>query len=117
MGKPSLLSVLVRNLVENAIRYTPEQGKVDISIFENIGQNNHKITLQIADSGPGIPPQQREDVFKRFYRGEQSNSTEGTGLGLAMVERIAQIHRATIKLSESKYQGLQVDIAFHATTA
>jgi len=114
LGKPSLLSVLVRNLVENAIRYTPEHGKVDVSIVDNTDNGQHEIRLRIADSGPGIPAQERENVFKRFYRGESSNAVEGTGLGLAMVDRIVQIHRATISLSESKYQGLQVDVVFHA---
>lgn len=110
MGKPSLLSVLVRNLVENAIRYTPEKGTVAVSLYED----NHKVILQVADSGPGIPVHEREDVFKRFFRGEQSHHIEGTGLGLAMVDCIAQIHHATIELAESEYNGLQVKIAFQA---
>jgi len=113
MGKPSLLSVLVRNLVENAIRYTPEHGNVEVSILATTTQGQHNTQLQIVDSGPGIPASERENVFKRFYRGEQSNAVEGTGLGLAMVDRIAQIHRATITLSESKYRGLQVEVVFH----
>ena len=117
MGKSSLLSVLVRNLVENAIRYTPENGKVDISISEILGEDNQKVILQIADSGPGIPAQEREDVFKRFFRGAETSHIFGTGLGLAMVECIAQKHRASIKLGDSKYHGLQVDVAFHAIKA
>ncbi|MFV2056554.1 MAG: ATP-binding protein [Thiohalomonadales bacterium] len=108
LGKPPLLAVLVRNLVENAIRYTPENGKIDISIRHE----PLKIILQVADSGPGIPINERQNVFKRFYRGEKTGDTVGTGLGLSMVERIAQIHKATISLADSSYNGLQIEIAF-----
>lgn len=110
-GNPSMLGILIRNLVENAIRYTPEKGTVEISL---VGIND-TVRLRVADSGPGIPETEREKVFTRFYRGnehEGENKENGTGLGLAIVERISELHHARIELGESAFHGLQVDVIF-----
>ncbi len=108
-GKQVMLTILVRNLVENAIRYTPRNGQVEVSVFED----QQDIVLRVSDSGAGIPVDEREKIFKRFYRVLGSNAP-GSGLGLSIVQRITEIHRARIVLGESKYGGLQFDVHLHA---
>ena len=108
-GNKGALSILVRNLVDNAIRYTPPGGKVDI----NIERDEKNILLHVADSGPGIPEDEREQVFKRFYR-RLGTQAPGSGLGLSIVSRVAELHHATLTLEESTYKGLQVNIDFSA---
>jgi len=103
------IGVLIRNLVDNAIRYTPENGEVDVSIT----QTEDDIILTVADSGPGIPPDERELVFKRFYR-RLGNKAPGSGLGLSIVRRIASLHELDITLTESRLGGLQIDVRFSA---
>lgn len=110
-GNPGLLGILIRNLVENAIRYTPPQGKVEVSLV----RVDNTVRLRVADSGPGIPETERERVFERFYRSsehEGENKENGTGLGLAIVARICALQRARIALGESLFHGLQVDVSF-----
>ena len=107
IGNPDAMGILLRNLVDNAIRYTPEHGHVDIIVK----QQDDKMLLSVADSGPGIPPEDREQVFKRFYR-RLGTKAPGSGLGLSIVSRIIELHQATIALETSKYQGLQIDVAF-----
>lgn len=110
-GNSSMLGILIRNLVENAIRYTPEKGTVEVSL---VGVND-TVRLRVADSGPGIPETERGKVFTRFYRGnehEGENREKGTGLGLAIVDRISELHHARIELGESSFHGLRVDVFF-----
>lgn len=106
-GDPSALATLLANLLENAIRYTPGGGRIDIST----GMAADGPWLEVADTGPGIPPDQRERVFDRFYR--QVGATEsGTGLGLAIVKAIAERHKATVTLGDAPNNGLRVRLAF-----
>lgn len=107
-GKQGMLSILMRNLVENAIRYTPRAGRVAVSLF----QDGEDIVLRVADSGPGIPKEERDKIFKRFYRCLGTGTT-GSGLGLSIVQRIAEIHDARIELDESIYRGLRFDVRLH----
>jgi len=107
-GEPSMVGILIRNLVENAIRYTPEKGTVNVSI-ERVGES---CSMYIEDSGPGIPEDQFENVFKRFYRVNEEDN-KGTGLGLALVQRVAEIHKATIQFGKSSLGGLKVEVSFH----
>jgi two-component system, OmpR family, sensor histidine kinase QseC len=95
-GNPTMLGVLVRNLLDNALRHTPAGGKVSVSVR---GDGN-EIELVVADTGPGIPPALRDRVTERFYRlaGEAS---EGTGLGLSIVARIAEIHGAELHIGDA----------------
>ena len=106
-GESGMIGILIRNLVENAIRYTPAGGTVTVSITE---EDKHQHII-VEDSGPGIPVEEYEKVFKRFYRVSEGNQ-EGTGLGLAMVQRIIEIHRASIQFGKSRYGGLKVDVCF-----
>lgn len=106
-GHADALAILLRNLVDNAVRYTPEGGKVEISMV----RQTTCVLLRVADSGPGIPPDERDKVFKRFYRA-LGTEAPGSGLGLSIVQRIAELHRATLVLGVSAYNGLQVDVSF-----
>jgi len=107
-GYPAALEILGRNLIDNAIRYTPEGGRVDI----DINQDNEGTVLSVTDNGPGIPKNERENVFNRFYR--MNRETElGCGLGLSIAYRIAELHRAAIRLeSPPSEKGLQVVVIF-----
>lgn len=107
-GNEITLSILIRNLVDNAIRYTPNHGQVQVSIFE---ENDHYI-LRVTDTGPGIPRELHDRVFERFFRILGTN-TVGSGLGLAIVKQIATLHHAEIKLGHPEnHPGLQFDVIF-----
>jgi len=100
---------LVRNLADNAIRYTPEEGRIDLSM----SASPDGVTLCIQDSGPGIPPAERARVFDPFYR-VLGNGQIGSGLGLAIVQAIAQRIGAPIRLGfsdETRQSGLRVEVS------
>jgi signal transduction histidine kinase len=84
------LALLVRNLIDNAVRYTPSGGRVGVSVSAEDGQ----VVLQVADTGMGIPQRDLPRVFERFYRVDRARSREtgGTGLGLAIVRHVAENH-------------------------
>ena len=111
-GDPEALRVLLANLVDNAIRYTPAEGRVDVMVTRQDGRP----VLEVADSGPGIPEAERQRVFDRFYRGENQQAP-GTGLGMAIVKTIADHHRAEIRLDQSELVGLRVRVRFEAQAA
>lgn len=105
---PQLLSLLFRNLVDNAIKYSPANGRVQVTVK----RNSDTISLQIEDSGPGVPDDQRSQVFERFYRITNSE-VPGSGLGLAIVRRALELLGGTITLDKSReLGGLQVNIVF-----
>lgn len=93
IGNTSALRVLVRNLLDNAIRYSAEGGRVQVLVR----RNGRAAFLEIADSGPGLTDEQRERVFDRFYRG-LGTLQPGSGLGMSIVKRVAELHDATIQL-------------------
>lgn len=99
----ALIERVLENLLENAIKYTPNGGKVSLRISNN--ENN--IRLEVIDNGIGIPQEDIPRIFERFYRVEKSrsNSTEGTGLGLAIANRILQLHNSIINVSSKINQG------------
>ena len=108
---PDQLIVLLNNLVENALRYTPSGGVVDVVA----GRFNHRPALRVIDNGPGIEPADRERVFDRFYRGEQTavHDAGGSGLGLAIVRAIAERHDAEVSLhTPESGVGLEVRVLF-----
>lgn len=109
-GQAEWLRVLIRNLVDNAVRYTPEGGKVAVRI-ERLGDS---LKLAVSDSGPGIPPEERNAVFRRFHRLDQGGQP-GSGLGLAIVARIAELHGAQLCLDTSPMtKGLDIGVQFPA---
>ena len=93
-GNADALRTLVSNLVDNAIRYTPAGGRVDVTVAGEA----YDTTLTVRDSGPGIAQEDRDRVFDRFYRGRGAGDVRGSGLGLAIVKRIAERHRAEVVL-------------------
>lgn len=99
-GDAHHLRILLNNLVDNALRYTPRGGRVDVRLRAEM----HALTLEVADSGPGIAAAERERVFDRFYRGTSAHgidgATQGTGLGLSIVKEVANRHGATIELAD-----------------
>lgn len=107
---PQLFPLVIRNLIDNAIKYSPDHGYVQVRLF----RKNGGVHLWVDDSGLGIPPGERSRVFERFYRISGANEkTVGSGLGLAIVRRIAELLGATIELdSSSELDGLSVRIAF-----
>jgi two-component system OmpR family sensor kinase len=112
-GDSEALRTLVRNLVDNAVRYTPIGGTVDVSVQNSdAAGSTHGAVLQVIDTGPGIPPDERLRVFDRFYR-PPGTSPPGSGLGMAIVKAIADAHGATIVLdSDTKTHGLAVTVSF-----
>ncbi len=100
-GYESLLFRLVFNLAENAIKYTPNGGAVEIILEQRDGS----AVLQVKDNGPGIAAETQEHIFDRFYRGDPAREGSGTGLGLALVRSIAQLHHGSIDVSSTPGQG------------
>lgn len=108
LGNDITLGILIRNIVDNAIRYTPVGGNVKVIIAN---ERNHVI-LRVIDSGPGIPNELRERVFERFFR-VLGTTAPGSGLGLAIVSQIADLHHAQVVLgTPANGIGLQFDIIF-----
>lgn len=113
LGWEPALRALARNLIDNAFRYTPASGHVEVRVLAT----ERGGLLEISDSGPGIAPQERERVLQRFRRGGGADLT-GYGLGLPIVCRIAELHGATVELRDSHFgQGLCVAVQFPARAA
>lgn len=107
-GNATSIGILIRNLIDNSIRYTPEQGWIKIDIRETA----HHVILAVTDNGPGIPPELRERVFERFYR-IIGNKSPGSGLGLGIVQQIAKLHNAEVLLlTPPSGSGLEVQVIF-----
>jgi two-component system OmpR family sensor kinase/two-component system sensor histidine kinase QseC len=109
-GDRAALRALVRNLADNAVRYSPPGARVELCVDAPRGLP----TLTVDDAGPGIPPADRERVFDRFYRRGLSEEP-GTGLGLAIVRGVAQRHGARVTLGDAPLGGLRVTLQFPAT--
>lgn len=106
-GLPDALRVLLRNLVDNAVKYTPAGGRVDVAVHETA----QAVVLEVSDTGPGIDPGLRDRVFDRFYR-VTGNEIEGSGLGLSIVQRIAELHEAELRFDPEHHPGLKVIVTF-----
>lgn len=106
-GDSDLLFQLFANLIDNAIKFSPNGST--IRLYSGIEKNH--IFAFIEDQGPGIPEQEKEKVFKHFYRGDTSRSTPGNGLGLSLVRAVAEQHQARIAL-ENSVPGLRARITF-----
>jgi two-component system sensor histidine kinase QseC len=108
-ANPQLINILIRNIIDNAIQYTPNQGRILISV----SKQQNIIVFTTEDSGHGIAEHLYEQVLSRFYRCvENANTTRGSGLGLSIVKQIAKSHGAQLALSRSTMDGLKVTITF-----
>jgi signal transduction histidine kinase len=87
-GDRDLLFEAVANLVDNAVKFTPEGGRVELALLRRVGER----VIRVSDSGPGIPESEREAVTKRFYRSDKSRRTGGVGLGLSLVAAVVKLH-------------------------
>ncbi len=102
------ISALLRNLVENALRHVPDGGRVELALSDV----DESVRIDVTDDGPGIPPERRADVFARFHR-EAGGRGDGYGLGLSIVQRVAQLHGAEIALLDAPWgHGLRVQVSF-----
>lgn len=109
-GNVDFLTIMARNLVDNAVRYAGEGGTVDVSVVPS----EAGVSLVVADNGPGLPAEERQRVFDRFYR-RLGTGQEGSGLGLSIVARIAELHGARIALGAGiGGRGLAVTVTFPA---
>jgi len=109
-----LLSQAVSNLIENAIKYTPSGGAIHLSLSKN---NLGRAVISISDNGPGIPYSDRDRVKERFVRLDKSRTLPGSGLGLTLVEAVADLHRAEFLMSDgmgntSERPGLEASLVF-----
>ena len=106
-GYAEALGVLLRNLVDNAIKYTPEGGMISVSLAKGVDG----IVLTVTDSGSGIAAENKDKVFERFYRVNKS-ADSGSGLGLSIVRWVADMHHAKVALEDAKPHGLVVRVVF-----
>lgn len=109
-----LLNILLRNLLDNAIKYTPQGGNVLVSLSRPSPQD---LALSVEDSGPGVAHDEYARLTQRFYRCvETAQLAEGSGLGLSIVQRILKLHAADIEFGKSQLGGLRVTVKFQALT-
>jgi two-component system OmpR family sensor kinase len=125
LGDPEALRTLTRNLVDNAVRYTPSGGRVDVSVETTSNASSApsaslsptpsvRAVLKVVDNGPGIPPEERSRVLDRFYR-RPGTAPSGSGLGMAIVKAIADTHVANLTLDSGlEGRGLAVSVSFAA---
>lgn len=111
-GHRQLVSQAIANLADNAIKYTPEGGTVTVTI-----QGTPTPSLQVADTGPGIPLEHREQAKQRFVRLDAQRTTPGSGLGLSLVDAVAKLHDAKLELAENSPRGLRALITFSPSPA
>lgn len=99
-GNEDLMAQIWQNIINNAIKFTPENGHIGVRLFSN----EKNITARISDDGPSIPPETIERIFDKFYQGDNSRKTEGNGLGLALVKRIVDLCNGKLSV-ENLYDG------------
>lgn len=97
-GDPDLLLLAVYNLVENALKFTSAEDSIEVRAMED----GRAIVIEVADTGPGIPPEDLSKIFEELYRGSNARGTEGSGLGLALVNRIATLHGGGVGVRSSQ---------------
>jgi two-component system phosphate regulon sensor histidine kinase PhoR len=103
LGNSDYLERAVSNLIDNAIKYSRERGRISVSAVAEDGE----VVIEVTDDGIGIPPQDLARIFERFYRVDRSRSREmgGTGLGLSIVKHVAQVHGGSIEVSSTPGTG------------
>jgi two-component system sensor histidine kinase CpxA len=116
-GVPLLLHSAIENVVRNAARYTREGSSVQIVLERGQGGGGPEAVIRIVDSGPGVPEEELDKLFRPFYRIDDARGrqTGGVGLGLAITERAVRIHGGTVKASNRPEGGLQIEIRVPAS--
>jgi two-component system OmpR family sensor kinase/two-component system sensor histidine kinase QseC len=109
------VGLLARNLIDNAVRYGPDGGRVSVWVGRHGDAGGGGAVLQVDDDGPGIPPADREAVFDRFVRGDTAAGQTGSGLGLAIVRQVASRQGAAVVLGDSPAGGLRVRVTWPST--
>jgi signal transduction histidine kinase len=112
-GDPFLLAQAVGNLIDNALKYAQENGSIRVEVKRRGGT---VIDLSVADDGPGIPDEEKPKVSKRFYRGDASRGTPGVGLGLSLVNAVAELHGGSLVLSDNS-PGLRATLRLFSSTS
>ncbi|MGA2777218.1 MAG: HAMP domain-containing sensor histidine kinase [Steroidobacteraceae bacterium] len=107
LGDPILLAQALSNLIDNALKYAPESGTIDVAVRR---RPNSVAEMSVADNGPGIRDSEKAKVVERFYRGDASRGTPGVGLGLSLVQAVAKLHASALELSD-RNPGLCVVLA------
>ncbi len=117
LADPGLMEQLLWNLVDNAVKFTPEGGRVRVSIEGDGGglaDHGGDLTIRVADTGPGLPPGEGDRIFERFYRADASRThggeTGGTGLGLAIVRAIVDVHGGSVEARNREAGGAEVTV-------
>ena len=110
LGIPSILNEIVYNLCDNAIKYNKEDGEVNVKLLKK----DKRVELSVKDTGIGIPYEEQQRVFERFYRVDKSHSKEigGTGLGLSIVKHGVMCHNAELKLESEPGKGSCFKVLF-----
>jgi signal transduction histidine kinase len=108
-GDRELLTQMLANLAENAIRHTPAGTRIEVSLAREGGG----LVAAVSDNGPGVPEGERERIFRRLHRLEQSRSTPGSGLGLSLVRAVADLHGISLEVSDA-HPGLRIRMKFPA---
>jgi signal transduction histidine kinase len=103
-GDRELLVQLFSNLIENAIIHTPAGTLVTVSL----NRENNEAVVAVSDDGPGVPPEEHDKLFQRFYRREASRTRPGYGLGLALVAAITELHGARLKIDPKAVGGFSI---------
>jgi signal transduction histidine kinase len=98
-GDPILLAQALSNLIDNALKYAPENGAIEVAVRQ---RPDAAVEISVADDGPGISDPEKAKVFERFYRGDASRGTPGVGLGLSLVQAIAKLHGSVLELSDRR---------------
>jgi len=109
-GDPLLLQLMINNLLENAIKYSPKEKPITCLLNDH----NNRIELYVIDEGPGIPEREKKNIFKKFYRlgDEATRKAQGTGLGLYLCKKIAEDHNADISVTDNSPQGSNFMVSF-----
>ena len=103
-GNPGLMYQIWINLIDNAIKFSPKGGTIEIRLYEEFGN----IIFSIKDNGTGISKEDQKKIFEKFYKGDKSRNTDGNGLGLSIVKRIIEIHHGEILLESSINVGTSI---------
>lgn len=109
-GDALLLQILVNNLIENAIKYSPKEGLISFKLF----QKNKTVQFHVLDEGPGVPEDEKKRIFEKFYRigNETTRTTKGTGLGLYLCKKIVEDHNGHIKVTDNLTRGSIFMVSF-----